>query len=102
MQHGITTSIRLPQPLRGQLESAAHALHQGKNWIITRALEEYLKNMEQKMREEEARRQLLLANQKDSETDAVWNKNSLVNNVRRMRGFLKGINTTVHRDKDRL
>lgn len=101
MQHGITTSIRLPQPLRGQLESAAHALHQGKNWIITRALEEYLKNMEQKMREEE-RRQLLLAKQKNSENNNILDKNLVVNNVRRMRGFLKGINTTVHRDKDRL
>jgi predicted DNA-binding protein len=41
MQHGITTSIRLSPELRNQLEEAASSLHRGKNWIITKALEDF-------------------------------------------------------------
>lgn len=63
MAHHITTSIRLPLPLREQLEKASHNLHRGKNWIITRALEEYLGKLNQSVLAEEASRQSRLASQ---------------------------------------
>lgn len=38
-----TTSIRLPDELRQELEKASHNLHRGKNWIIIQALQAYLR-----------------------------------------------------------
>ena len=61
MAHHVTTSIRLPSRLRARLEKRAKLQGRGKNWIITRALEEYLKVEEQEEFEREARRQSLLA-----------------------------------------
>ena len=38
MAHSITTSVRLSPELRDQLDTAAHTLHRGKNWIILPSL----------------------------------------------------------------
>lgn len=69
-----TTSVRLPQKLRTQLEIASQNLHRGKNWIIIQALEEYLMKADQNKLAQEARRQSLLAAQ-HSEND-IWEQNT--------------------------
>jgi predicted transcriptional regulator len=43
MSGSITTSIRLDPELRRALEARAKKENRGKNWIISRALESYLK-----------------------------------------------------------
>jgi predicted DNA-binding protein len=67
MSHGVTTSIRIPAKVREELDEAAHSLHRGRNWIILRALEDYLSKLglDQKRLIKEARRQSLLANRSD-------------------------------------
>lgn len=75
MAHNMTTSIRLSPPLREQLEQASHALHRGKNWIITKALEEYLGKLNQKALLQEAQRQSLLASQTSGTEDKEWEQN---------------------------
>jgi len=75
MAHNITTSIRLPPTLREQLEKATHHLHRGKNWIITKALEEYLEKLHQNVLAEEAHRQSLLASQVENK-DEDWEQNT--------------------------
>ena len=54
-----TTSIRLPDDLRSQLDAAAESLHRGKNWVIVQALREYLARMQRDALAQEARRQSL-------------------------------------------
>ena len=56
-----TTSVRLPPELRQRLENAAHRLGCGKNWIVVRALEEYLAKGDDRAFVEEARRQSVWA-----------------------------------------
>lgn len=78
MMHGVTTSIRLPQKLRIELDEAAHSLHRGKNWIITRALEEYLSKLDLTKLAKEAKQQSILASKADK-TDSenkLWEDNS--------------------------
>ncbi len=77
MSHGVTTSIRLEPKLRGQLDSVCHVLHRGKNWVIAKALEEYLSRFNGNNLAEEARRQSLLAAKADKkiETD-MWEDNT--------------------------
>ena len=70
MASHLTTSIRLPQNLRKRLEKRAKVLGRGKNWIISQALEEYLKVEEQEELERAARRQSLLASRSGSPEDA--------------------------------
>ena len=60
-----TTSIRLPDSLRFELETVSMQLHRGKNWIISEALRIYLANLKNPSLEAEARRQSLLASQKE-------------------------------------
>lgn len=74
MTQSVTTSIRLPTKLREQLENAAYTLHHGKNWIIVQALEEYLGKLNQKKLIADARKQSLLASQK--EEDDAWESNT--------------------------
>lgn len=76
MIQGITTSIRLPIKLREKLDKVSHALHRGKNWIITKALEEYLSKLNQSNLVEEARRQSILASRKDKKKDHSWENNA--------------------------
>ncbi len=69
----VTTSIRLAGSLRDRLEKRSKSLGRGKNWIISRALEEYLKVEEQDELEREARRQSLLASAQASDVEAsLW------------------------------
>jgi predicted transcriptional regulator len=76
MAHLITTSIRLPPDLRERLEQAAHTLHRGKNWLIIKALEEFLGKLGQNALLEEAQRQSLLASQNEHEENEDWHRNN--------------------------
>ena len=53
----VTTSIRIDQSLAKRLARAAARLSRGKNWIVTRALEEYLVKVNRDDLIAEARRQ---------------------------------------------
>lgn len=68
-----TTSIRLPPELRERVEHAEKTLHHGKNWIINRALDEYLKKLERHTLKKEADRQCHLLNEADKIDDTdIW------------------------------
>ena len=56
----ITTSVRIEEKLAQRLERAAARLSRGKNWIVTKALEEYLAKVNQDDLAAEARRQSIL------------------------------------------
>ena len=66
-----TTSVRLPHPLRRELERRARATKRGKNWVIKEALEHYLYGSAQDELRRQARLQSLLAC-KSSPRDAAW------------------------------
>jgi predicted transcriptional regulator len=66
MAQKVTTSIRLEPRLRRALERRAAKERRGKNWIISRALEEYLTREERSDLETEARRQSLLVSRQES------------------------------------
>lgn len=59
----ITTSVRIEQQLARRLERAAVRLARGKNWIISRAIEEYLAKTNHDSLAAEARRQSMAAAQ---------------------------------------
>ena len=67
MSKSITTSIRLEPRLRRALELKAKRERRGKNWIISRALEDYLAHDERFDLAAEAKRQSLLAAEQDSD-----------------------------------
>ncbi|MEM8868010.1 MAG: ribbon-helix-helix protein, CopG family [Verrucomicrobiota bacterium] len=67
MAESITTSIRLTPKLRRALELKAKKEKRGKNWIISRALEDYLEQDAQAYLAAEAHRQSLIAAQNESE-----------------------------------
>jgi len=69
-----TSSFRIPDELRLRLEEATLRLHKGKNWIINRALEEYLSRQGNEALREEARRQSLLASRRRSRGEAAWER----------------------------
>ncbi|MGH9722060.1 MAG: CopG family ribbon-helix-helix protein [Bryobacteraceae bacterium] len=69
-----TSSFRIPGELRQRLEEAALRSHKGKNWIINRALEEYLIRHRREGLREEARRQSLLASRRRLKGEAAWEK----------------------------
>lgn len=76
MTKGVTTSIRLEVSLSKKLETAAHNLHRGKNWLISEAVRRYLEQLENPNLIQEARRQsLLVSEQKNQDTD-LWEMNS--------------------------
>ena len=77
MAHSITTSVRLSPELRDQLDTAAHTLHRGKNWIIVHALEMYLEKIHFDDLAAEARRQSLLAAAQDNAKETeLWEDNT--------------------------
>lgn len=57
----VTTSVRLQTNLATRLERTASRLSRGKNWIISKALEEYLAKVSHGDLAEEARRQSRMA-----------------------------------------
>ena len=71
MPASTTTSVRLPNPLRQELERQARASKRGKNWIIKEALEQYLHGAAQGQLCQEARRQSEVASP-NSPRDAGW------------------------------
>lgn len=66
MSGSITTSIRLSPKLRRALELKAKKEKRGKNWIISRALENYLEHDALFDLEAEAQRQSHIAAQQES------------------------------------
>ena len=71
MPASITTSVRLPHPLRRDLERRARVSNRGKNWIIKEALEQYLYGSAQDELRREARRQSEIASRR-TPRDAGW------------------------------
>lgn len=68
----VSTSIRIQARLAARLERVATRLSRGKNWIITRALEEYLAKVGQDEVAAEAKRQSLLASRGRAKADSFW------------------------------
>ena len=69
-----TSSFRIPDDLRARLEKTARRLNKGKNWILNRALEEYLDRHSRGQSLEEARRQSLEARRREWKDEAFWEK----------------------------
>lgn len=67
----VTTSVRLEQKLAQRLERTAARLSRGKNWIVTRALEEYLSKVNQDDLAAEARRQSRLCTRAERRAKGV-------------------------------
>ena len=67
MSESITTSIRLSPGLRRALELKAKKERRGKNWIISQALEDYLKKDGLTDLEAEAKQQSLIAAQQNED-----------------------------------
>lgn len=67
MSKTITTSIRLSPTLRRALELKAKQERRGKNWIISRALENYLEHDAHFDLAAEAKRQSSIAAQQESD-----------------------------------
>lgn len=67
-----TSSFRIPEDLRIRLEETSRYLKKGKNWIINRALEEYLAKNRLGALAAEARRQSLLASAVTTEVEKFW------------------------------
>lgn len=72
----VTINVRLPSILNRQLSETSHSLHRDKDWIIAKALEEYLSHINYPALAEEAKRQSLLACQSDAEENKLWEDNS--------------------------
>lgn len=70
-----TTSIRLDNDMRQELEQASRHLHRGINWIIDQALKRYLSELHQETLIHEARRQSILASSHQHPDDDVWHNN---------------------------
>lgn len=76
MTGSMTTSIRLSQEVRQQLNQASQFLHRGKNWIINEALKKYLLSLNQLSLASEARRQSLLSSKtRNEEEEKIWEDN---------------------------
>ena len=63
----MTTSIRFPQGLRERVEREAHKMGRTKNWVIVRAVENYLGTVDEDARRREARRQSIEASRQPAE-----------------------------------
>lgn len=72
----ITTSVRIEEKLAQRLERAAARLSRGKNWIVTKALEEYLAKVNQDDLAAEARRQsaLVARAERRKKPDSFWDE----------------------------
>jgi predicted transcriptional regulator len=73
MKKSVTTSVRLPYELKRQVERKAASASCGRNRIIIKALELYLKEDEQAAYETEARHQSQLAAKLDA-PDSNWDQ----------------------------
>ncbi len=73
MQKPVTTSVRLPRELRLRVEQKAASSGCGRNRVIVRALELYLREDEQAAYETEARHQSQLAAKLDP-PDSSWDQ----------------------------
>ena len=69
-----TSSFRIPDELRLRLEETAGRLKRGKNWIINRAIEEYLDRHSRTRLREEGRRQSLLASRRRWKDAQQWER----------------------------
>ncbi len=69
-----TSSFRISEDLRVRLERTARHMGRGKNWIINRALEQYLNKTGREALAAEARRQSLVASGVTTEDEAFWQK----------------------------
>jgi predicted DNA-binding protein len=73
MQKSVTTSVRLPRELRRRVERKAAKAGCGRNRVIVKALEFYLREDEQASYETEARHQSRMAAKLDA-PDASWDQ----------------------------
>ena len=62
--------------LKIRVELMAARLNKGKNWVITRALEEYVERHSRDWLKEEARRQSLLAGERRWKDEELWERAS--------------------------
>ncbi|MCW5976634.1 MAG: ribbon-helix-helix protein, CopG family [Bryobacteraceae bacterium] len=69
-----TSSFRIPDDLRARLEETARRLNKGKNWILNRALKEYLDRHSREGFLHEARRQSLEASRREWKDEAFWER----------------------------
>jgi predicted transcriptional regulator len=69
-----TSSFRIPDELKARLEQAAEQMKKGKNWIINRALEEYLERHSPEAFRAEARRQSLAASRHKWKDEEFWER----------------------------
>jgi predicted transcriptional regulator len=69
-----TSSFRIPDELKARLDQAAEQMEKGKNWIINRALEEYLERHSQEALQAEARRQSLAASRHKWKDGEFWER----------------------------
>jgi predicted DNA-binding protein len=67
-----TSSFRISDELRSRFEEAARESGKGKNWILNRALEEYLERLREDSLASEARRQSLLASSQSTPEAEFW------------------------------
>jgi predicted DNA-binding protein len=68
----VTSSFRMSEGLRDRLERTATHLGKRKNWVITRALDEFLDRIGREALTEEARRQSLAAGGQGDEDAEAW------------------------------
>jgi predicted DNA-binding protein len=73
MQTSVTTSVRLSPELRRRVELKAASAGCGRNRVIIKALEFYLREDEQAAYETEARHQSQMAERLDA-PDSAWDK----------------------------
>lgn len=69
-----TSSFRIPERLKARLDRAARRLNKRKNWIIHRALEEFLERHSRADLRDEARRQSLMASRRHWKDQLPWEK----------------------------
>ena len=69
-----TSSIRLPGPLKLRLDKTAKRIKKPRNWIITQALDEYLRKHDEEVFLAEARRQSLAASRTKWKDEALWER----------------------------
>ncbi len=68
-----TTSVRLDNEVKQKLDELSRQIHRPKNWIINKALTEYIDRNNVARMVEKARQQCLLANQRDdSVAESDW------------------------------
>ncbi len=69
-----TSSYRIQEDLRVRLEQTARQLKKGKNWVINRAIEEYLHRVHRESLAAEARRQSRLASGVVTKDEEFWHR----------------------------